>query len=291
MAATAGAVVATGAAVQVLKSDSNRRPDAFSFAAVSSLVFASQMVNFPIAGGTSGHLVFAVLACGLLGLPAGFLSVAAVLTLQAVFFADGGLMALGANILNIAGVACVIVFAGRRLLPRFPPSPAWYGLMAWIAVVIGSTFASIEIAASGTASFASTLTNMVSTHLGIGMVEGLATFAVLRGVRSAESVVVFGHRTYRCLLIPIGVLCLIAPWASQKPDGLASVAEQGGFTTKAVESVAAQFALAPDYVVLGMEGWLGTQMAALFGVLLITLYVEIGLIVVRRTRRGAKAAY
>src|SRR6187200_3103949 len=108
-----------------------------------AFVFAAQMLNFPVAGGTSGHFLGAALAAVLLGPWMACLVLAVVLVMQAVVFADGGLTALGANILNMGVVsglgAGVVLAAGRRVLPR--TRGAFLGLVAlasWLAVMAGA---------------------------------------------------------------------------------------------------------------------------------------------------------
>ncbi len=100
---------------------SAEKPDALRFAAVSAFIFAAQMMNFPISGGTSGHLLGGVLASALLGVPFGVLALALVVALQAVVFADGGLNVLGANILNMAVIGTGL--GGLLRLMPVPPTP------------------------------------------------------------------------------------------------------------------------------------------------------------------------
>jgi len=98
--ATLSVLCLTGAAWAAYRS--GKKPDALRFAAVSAFIFAAQMMNFPISGGTSGHLLGGVLASALLGAPFGILALALVVAVQAVVFADGGLNVLGANVFNMA---------------------------------------------------------------------------------------------------------------------------------------------------------------------------------------------
>ena len=93
----AGVTVAATFAVR-----SANKPSAARFAGVAALIFAGQMMNFAIPGGTSGHLLGGVLAAALLGTPFGVLAMTLVLAVQALLFGDGGLLALGANVVNMA---------------------------------------------------------------------------------------------------------------------------------------------------------------------------------------------
>ena len=97
------------------------RPTALRFAAITALIFAGQMMNFPINDGTSGHLLGGVLAAALLGTPFGILSMALVVTVQCLVFSDGGFIVLGANVLNMAIIGAGLGgFINSYLVKRFP---------------------------------------------------------------------------------------------------------------------------------------------------------------------------
>ncbi len=151
---------------------------------MAAFIFAAQMLNFPIIGGTSGHLVGAALAAILLGPWAGVLIMSCVLIVQCLIFQDGGLLALGANVLNMGIVAC---FAGYYLYR----GTLWLAggirrgeiiggfVAAWGSVFLASVFCAIELAASGTVPFSVALPAMAGWHALIGIGEGLITVAVL----------------------------------------------------------------------------------------------------------------
>lgn len=150
---------------------------------VGAFVFAAQMVNFPIAGGTSGHLGGAVLAALLLGPYAATVIMSAILILQALLFQDGGITALGANILNMGVVGCFFGYALYKGLRRFLPGTRGTivnaFLTALLAVVFSSAFAAVEIALSGTIPLKLVLPVMMGVHTLIGIGEGLITAAAL----------------------------------------------------------------------------------------------------------------
>lgn len=146
--------------------------------AVASLVFAAQMFNFPINSGTSGHLLGGVLAAVLLGPFAGSLVIAAVLLVQSFFFADGGLLALGANIINMAVFGALISYYIYVSLKKF--FPEWLAIMvaAWLSVMMASFICALEIGFSGTIPLGTAISAMVRVHAIIGLAEALITVAL-----------------------------------------------------------------------------------------------------------------
>ncbi|MHB0858180.1 MAG: energy-coupling factor ABC transporter permease [Anaerolineae bacterium] len=150
---------------------------------MAAFVFAAQMINFRVAGGTSGHLLGGALVAILLGPWAGSLVITAVLVVQALLFQDGGIMALGANVFNMAVVgvwsAHALYTALRRLFPG--ERGLWFSAFAaaWTSVVIASAVASLELAVSGISPLGVVLPAMVLVHMLIGLGEGLITTAVL----------------------------------------------------------------------------------------------------------------
>jgi cobalt/nickel transport system permease protein len=153
----------------------------------AAFIFAAQMLNFPVAGGTSGHFVGALLACVLLGPWEGFLTISVVLLVQCLFFADGGLTALGANIFNMGIVAGLLSYylmtiAKRPLAKRFGEKTALLSstaAFAWLGVVFASAACACELAISGTVPLHVTLSAMVGVHSLIGIGEAMITVVVL----------------------------------------------------------------------------------------------------------------
>jgi cobalt/nickel transport system permease protein len=150
----------------------------------AAFVFAAQMLNFPVAGGTSGHFLGGVLAAVLLGPWLGGLVIALVLLVQCLGFADGGLTALGANIFNMALIGSVLsyyIFRGiKTLVPRtrtfFLLST---GIAAWFSVFLASGACAFELALSGTSPWSVVFPAMLGIHSIIGIGEALITVLVV----------------------------------------------------------------------------------------------------------------
>jgi cobalt/nickel transport system permease protein len=145
---------------------------------VAALVFAAQMFNFPIASGTSGHLIGGVMAVVLLGPFAGTIVIAAVLMVQAFFFADGGLIALGANVINMAFLAGFLSYYLYSVLKKHLLEWQSIALTAWCSVVLAALAASLEIGLSGTFALGAVTSSMLKVHVIIGLAEALITVAL-----------------------------------------------------------------------------------------------------------------
>jgi cobalt/nickel transport system permease protein len=157
----------------------------------AAFVFAAQMLNFPVAGGTSGHFLGAALAALLLGPWLGCLVLAVVLSVQAFVFADGGITALGANVLNM-GVLGVLVVGGlmygaRALLGDGRRTLlAVAGVGAWLAVMAGAAATALELAVSGTVPFETVMPAMLGVHAVIGLGEAAITVAAVSAVLASR---------------------------------------------------------------------------------------------------------
>ncbi|MCU0938466.1 MAG: energy-coupling factor ABC transporter permease [Burkholderiaceae bacterium] len=208
---------------------------------LGAFVFAAQMINFTIpATGSSGHLGGGLLLSILLGPHAAFLVIASVLTVQALFFADGGLLALGANIFNLGVFPCFIAYPLiYRALVRPGASDRRIAVAAVIAAVVGLQLGALGVVlqtvASGISSlpFSTFLLLMLPIHLGIGVVEGLATAAVVLFIRRARPDLVdrsapvpsIASRSLKPLIASFLVVTVLVggalSWfASSQPDGL-----------------------------------------------------------------------
>lgn len=153
-------------------------------ATIGSLIFSSQMVNFPITGGTSGHLLGGVLAALILGPFEALIVMTVVLSAQAFVFGDGGILALGANIFNMGIIGALggyyyfkFLTKGKKGLRKVFLKSAF--VSAWVSVVLAAVMASLEIAFSGTKPLMTVLPAMTLTHIMIGLVEGCITVGVL----------------------------------------------------------------------------------------------------------------
>lgn len=161
----------------------------------AAFVFAAQMVNFPVAAGTSGHFLGAMLAAVLLGPLNACLVMAVVLIVQCFLFADGGLTALGSNIFNmgvVGGILAYLVFAGIRSVA--PRTKWWFlfaaGAASWFSVVAASATCAIELAVSGTVPIGVAAPAMAGVHALIGIGEAIVTVTTLSAVLAARPDVV-----------------------------------------------------------------------------------------------------
>jgi cobalt/nickel transport system permease protein len=151
---------------------------------MAAFIFAAQMLNFPVVGGTSGHLIGGALASILLGPWAGMLIMTSVVAIQALIFQDGGLIALGANILNMGVIACLVgyyVYVGMR---RVLGDRTWVNLVSafvasWCSVFLAAIACAVQLAISGSSPLQIALPAMGSVHALIGIGEGLITVAAL----------------------------------------------------------------------------------------------------------------
>ena len=184
------AIVAVGYALRVADRDLDEARVPL-LGVLAAFVFAAQMLNFPVAGGTSGHFLGATLAAVLLGPWLACLVMAVVITVQAFAFADGGISALGANIVNMGVLGALFagfaVAAGMRVLPQ--TRTAYLGLVAvvsWAAVMLGATATSIELAVSNTLPLATALPAMLGVHTLIGVGEAAITVVAVSAVLSTR---------------------------------------------------------------------------------------------------------
>lgn len=146
---------------------------------MSAFIFAAQMLNFPVLGGTSGHLLGGVLAAVLLGPYAGAIILACVLIIQCLIFQDGGLSALGANILNMSIVGTIGGYLIYRIIAKAWSIIIAAAFAAWFSVVIASSLCAIELAISGTSPFNVAFPAMVGVHVFIGIGEAIITSLVI----------------------------------------------------------------------------------------------------------------
>lgn len=146
-------------------------------------VFAAQMVNFPIIGGVSGHLLGATLVAILLGPYATVLVMTAVLIIQTLLFGDGGITAIGANILNMGIVGAFLGYTVYLKLKTINESLA-IGLASWLSVVVGATLTAIEIGLSKSLPFMKVLTLMISYHAIIGIGEAILTLFIIKAIKA-----------------------------------------------------------------------------------------------------------
>jgi len=243
---------------------------------MAAFIFAAQMINFPVAGGTSGHLLGGALAAIALGPWAGMLVMASVVSIQALLFQDGGLLVLGANIFNMGLLTAAIGYglhrgtAGRGQGTRLTVA----GLAAWISVMAGALFTSLQLWLSGTSSLSVVVPAMLGVHGLIGLGEALITVAALAFILRTRPDVLDQTGKGRAgrgwvaagLVISLFVV-LLSPFASGDPDGLERVAINMGFIETAQD---APYQILPDYTIpfLGESG-LSTIVAGIVGMLVV----------------------
>ncbi len=241
----------------------------------TAFIFAAQMINFPVAGGTSGHLLGGALAAIVLGSPwAGALCIATVLIIQAVLFADGGITALGANIFNMAVIGVWVGWILTQTLQRLLGGskgrlPLAGGIAAGLSVVAAAIFAAIELSISGTGKLNIVLPAMTGVHILIGVGEGLITGGVLAYLSQARPDLLPGEeKQVRGWVVPVISILLIAGvlslFASAWPDGLERVAEDNGFIGLADNVRVSLPTPLADYTFNGSEG-VGTSIAGVLG--------------------------
>jgi len=235
----------------------------------AAFIFVAQMLNFPVVGGTSGHLLGAVLVSVLLGPSAGIVVMAVVLVVQCLLFADGGVLALGANIFNMGIVAAVGGYSIYRALSRVIPGD--YGKLvgvafaSWASTVLASVCCTGELAWSGTVGWSAGFPAMTGIHMLIGAGEAVITMLVFAAVyrmrpgileegrpqpagpraRPLADVLIYGS------IVTAGLVLFVSPFASGWPDGLEKVAGALGFASRSLANPLVASPLA-DYRVPGI---------------------------------------
>lgn len=242
----------------------------------TAFVFAAQMINFPVAGGTSGHLLGGALASVVLGSPwAATLAMSTVFIIQSVLFADGGITALGANIFNMGLVGIWVGWWLLQPLQRLLGGsrnrlPLAAGIAAALSVVAASICVAIELAISGTVALNIALPAMVGVHILIGIGEGLITGGVLTYLVKVRPDLLPGEQPQlqKWVVPVIGVLLIagvLSLFASSWPDGLEAVAEKYGFKDQEAAAIENPTPLA-GYSVKGLEEQpIATSIAGLLG--------------------------
>ena len=261
---------------------------------VAAAIFAGQMLNFPVAAGTSGHLLGAALATILLGPWAAVLVMSIVVGAQALIFQDGGMIALGANLLNMAVIGVFVAYTIYRAVQRIARGARWGlfvgGFLAgWTSIFISALAAALELALSGTSPANLAIPAMALVHTVIGFGEGAITVGALAFisavrpdlVKTTDQKQAGGKVVWAAgLLIAIG-LAAASPLASSNPDGLEFVAAQQGFIDQAQ---AAPYQIIPDYAVPGIANKnTATIVAGILGVIIV-FGVAVGVAYLRRNR-------
>lgn len=300
----AATAVLSGAALAVSLRRLNRslpRKDVPLMGLAGAFVFAAQMVNFPVAGGTSGHLIGGVLVGVLLGPAAGVVVMASVLIVQCLLFADGGILALGANIFNMGVIGSAggyALYRGVRLVVRGDEGK-YLGIVlaSWCSTVIAAVCCAGELAWSGTVPWSAAFPAMTDVHMLIAVGEALITVLVTFAIGAVRPEMARGNppatqsgkdMLLYAGLIAVGVVLFITPFASQWPDGLEFVAAKLGFRTSALAGPALSSPL-EGYTIPGVgSAAAATVLAGLAG----TCVVFAGGFILARVlaRRGSREA-
>jgi len=264
---------------------------------LAAAIFAAQMLNFTVVGGTSGHLLGAALATILLGPWAAVIVMTSVVAIQALIFQDGGLIVLGANLFNMAIVGVAVAYMVYRTIYRMSGGRQW-GIFvggfiaAWASIELAALACAFELAASGTSPANVAIPAMGSIHALIGIGEGLITlgalaflFATRRDLLTAgDSSAKQGTLVWGVGLAIALLLAVFSPLASAYPDGLEWVAEEHGFIETAQGPL---YEIIPDYVFPGVSNEaLATILAGIIGTLIV-FGVALAIGYARRKRQAA----
>ncbi|CUA78905.1 energy-coupling factor ABC transporter permease [Anoxybacillus suryakundensis] len=276
---------------------------------LGAFVFAAQMINFAIPGtGSSGHLGGGLLLAALLGPYAAFLTLSVVLFIQALFFADGGLLAFGCNVLNLGFYTCFIAYPLYKQLIR--RTNIWFAsiIAAVVGLQLGAFSVVVQTLLSGKVElpFTTFTLFMQPIHLAIGIVEGIATATVISFVAKTKPELSPTIETPMNRLIgTLGLLALIiggifSSIASSKPDGLEwsifhTIGTDELHATTAIhhalERLQQSLALLPDYNLKGggtSIGWLdiGTSISGVIGAFIVAVAI-VAPYIIKKWRREA----
>jgi len=247
---------------------------------LAAAIFAGQMLNFSVTGGTSGHLLGATLATILLGPWAAVIILTSVVSIQALIFQDGGLLALGANLFNMAVIGVAVSYFVYTTIRRIARGRSW-GIFiggaaaAWLSIVIASLACALELALSGTSPANISVPAMGGIHMLIGIGEGLITVGALVFLYAARRDLFRASkatpkRDAAVWILGLGfalALGILSPMASSHPDGLEWVAGQKGFLQAARAPL---YKIIPEYIFPGIDNRaLATILAGILGTLLV----------------------
>lgn len=264
---------------------------------LAAFIFAAQAINFPVAGGTSGHLLGGALAAIIMGPWAAVLIMTSVVAIQALLFQDGGLLALGFNVVNMGILTAFtghwVYQAVRRTLGEGRNSLLVAGAVgAWLSVLVGAIATAIELAISGSSPLGVALPAMSAVHVLIGIGEAIITVGALSFIYASRRDLLNigeaapGKASANWVLGGLGLALLVAVFsfaADANPDGLERVAEDTGFLGLAQNPL---FNIFPDYTL----PFIGNEMlSGILAVVLGTLIVFGISFAIARAQGGKKA--
>lgn len=283
---------------------------------MGAFVFAAQMINFTIPGtGSSGHLCGGALLAAILGPHAGFLTMIAILAIQCLLFADGGLLALGCNVWNMAFYGC---FVGGALIGAMTRRKITKGritaasvLGCMVSLQLGAFSVAVETLASGITElpFSVFVSMLQPIHLAIGLVEGMITASVLVFVYEARPEILYGfsgktetvgHMSRKKTVMILGILAVLGGgifslFASANPDGLEWSIEKAAKSTELLasgklyqlaEKVQGITALLPDYGFGTSKSTLGTSFSGIVGGMLVLAVCLMVCLAIKRVKHG-----
>jgi cobalt/nickel transport system permease protein len=287
---TSGLLAAVGIGTAITSRDwtTNRRLVPLT-GVLAAFVFAAQMVNFPIPGGTSGHFMGGAFLAGMIGLAPAVVAMTCVVLVQAFLFADGGITALGANLLNMALISpfcgCFVIRIATALLGTAPfVKSIGVALGAWLGLIVAAIACALQMSFSGVVPLRPALVAMVSVHAIIGVGEALISgllFASLfrRGIPALPQAPATEEPIWKLvgagLFAALLVVIALAPLASAYPDGLEKTAETLGFAASAHEQpvfpspwgdykLSTQLSETTSGILAGIIGVLCTALALVF---------------------------
>ncbi len=263
---------------------------------LAAAIFAGQMLNFTVVGGTSGHLMGAALATIFLGPWAAILVMTTVVGVQALIFQDGGLLALGANIFNMAIVGVMVANFIYQSILRLSSGKRLGIIMggflaAWLSIIVAALGVGLQLTFSGTSPANIAIPAMGAIHTLIGIGEGLITVGALAVVlptrpdllQKGQTSTASEKLSWVVGLLLIIVLAILSPLASTHPDGLEWVAEEQGFLGNAQEPI---FSIMPDYIFPGINNEAAaTIISGIIGALLV-FCVSIATARIHRSRKN-----
>ncbi|MDI9611357.1 MAG: energy-coupling factor ABC transporter permease [Archaeoglobales archaeon] len=243
------------------------------FGVLSAAIFAAQMLNWPIPGGTSAHFVGGSLAGILLGPYAGALAMAIVLTIQTLVFNDGGITAWGANVWNMAIVNVFLGYYLYQFLSKFNRNLGAF-IAGWLGITVAAIFAGFEIGLSTSFAYGLSITIPVMGlwHAILGVIEGIITAGVVAYLATRKADLLEKKEVGRASFALIAVLIALSPIFAYFAENvgysepLENAAEMLGLEESPIYE-----GLLPDYTIPGLDPYIGTLISGAIGVMIVLM--------------------
>lgn len=243
------------------------------FGVLSAAIFAAQMLNWPIPGGTSAHFVGGSLAGILLGPYAGALAMAIVLTIQTLVFNDGGITAWGANVWNMAIVNVFLGYYLYRFLSKFNRNFGAF-IAGWLGITVAAIFAGFEIGLSTSFAYGLSITIPVMGlwHAILGVIEGIITAGVVAYLATRRADLLEKKEVGRASFALIAVLIALSPIFAYFAEnvGYSEPLENAAEMLELEESPIYE-GLLPDYTIPGLDPYIGTLISGAIGVMIVLM--------------------